>query len=192
MLPIHLFNFNWIKIDSIFIFDKITPKDDVTSIVSHKKFLLMPINPPTFDIIVLKSIVISDFVTPTSFVNQMINPFSSLSPYVWPISFAWYIFALHGIKHLPGLCSLREALKKKPFYYWHSSLRIFFISLANVRMWRTKSLQNFSPGVTCSPTLSLALLLQVKQVDSTVEAGAQFQQVRLLLLSVIELYSQQC
>ena len=47
-------------------------------------------------------------------------------------------------------------------------------------MWRTKSLQNFSPGVTCSPTLSLALLLQVKQVDSTVEAGAQFQQVRLI------------
>ena len=51
-------------------------------------------------------------------------------------------------------------------------------------MWRTKSLQNFSPGVTCSPTLSLALLLQVKQVDSTVEAGAQFQQVRLIYLSL--------
>ena len=31
--------------------------------------------------------------------------------------------------------------------------------------------------MTCSPTLSLALLLQVKQVDSTVEAGAQFQQM---------------
>jgi len=36
---------------------------------------------------------------------------------------------------------------------------------------------NFQPGVTCSPTLSLALLLQAKQVDSTVEAGAQFQQM---------------
>jgi len=36
---------------------------------------------------------------------------------------------------------------------------------------------NFQPGVTCSPALSLALLLQVKQVDSTVEAGAQFQQM---------------
>ena len=31
--------------------------------------------------------------------------------------------------------------------------------------------------MTCSPSLSLALLLQVKQVDSTVEAGAQFQQM---------------
>jgi len=31
--------------------------------------------------------------------------------------------------------------------------------------------------VTCSPTLSLALMLQVKEGDSTVEAGAQFQQM---------------
>ena len=37
--------------------------------------------------------------------------------------------------------------------------------------------QNFSPAVTCSPTLSLALMLQVKEGDSTVEAGAQFQQM---------------
>ena len=38
-------------------------------------------------------------------------------------------------------------------------------------------LQNFKPDVSASPTLSMAILLQVKQVDSTVEAGAQFQQV---------------
>ena len=37
--------------------------------------------------------------------------------------------------------------------------------------------QNFCPAVTCSPTLSLALMLQVKEGDSTVEAGAQFQQM---------------
>ena len=40
-----------------------------------------------------------------------------------------------------------------------------------------KHFQNFCPGVTCSPTLSLALMLQVKEVESTVEAGAQFQQM---------------
>ena len=31
--------------------------------------------------------------------------------------------------------------------------------------------------MTCSPELSQALVLQVKSVDSTVEAGAQFQQM---------------
>jgi AP-2 complex subunit alpha len=31
--------------------------------------------------------------------------------------------------------------------------------------------------VTCSPELSLALVVQVKSIDSTVEAGAQFQQM---------------
>ena len=36
---------------------------------------------------------------------------------------------------------------------------------------------NFQPVVTASPLLGMAILLQVKQVDSTVEAGAQFQQV---------------
>lgn len=36
---------------------------------------------------------------------------------------------------------------------------------------------NFQPIVTCSPELSTALVLQVKTVDSTVEAGAQFQQM---------------
>merc|ERR1711962_1739844 len=36
---------------------------------------------------------------------------------------------------------------------------------------------NFQPNVTTSPTLGMNLLLQVKQVDSTVEAGAQFQQM---------------
>jgi len=36
---------------------------------------------------------------------------------------------------------------------------------------------NFQPGVTTSPTLGMSLMLQVKQVDSTVEAGAQFQQM---------------
>ena len=38
---------------------------------------------------------------------------------------------------------------------------------------------NFQPVVTASPVLGMAILLQVKQVDSTVEAGAQFQQVTL-------------
>jgi len=36
---------------------------------------------------------------------------------------------------------------------------------------------NFQPNVTLSPELSPALNLQVKSVDSTVEAGAQFQQM---------------
>lgn len=36
---------------------------------------------------------------------------------------------------------------------------------------------NFQPCVTTSPTLGMSLMLQVKQVDSTVEAGAQFQQM---------------
>jgi len=36
---------------------------------------------------------------------------------------------------------------------------------------------NFQPNVTCSAELSHALSLQVKSVDSTVEAGAQFQQM---------------
>jgi len=36
---------------------------------------------------------------------------------------------------------------------------------------------NFQPVVTCSPELMPALSLQVKSVDSTVEAGAQFQQM---------------
>jgi len=36
---------------------------------------------------------------------------------------------------------------------------------------------NFKPDVSASPALSMAILLQVKQVDSTVEAGAQFQQM---------------
>jgi len=36
---------------------------------------------------------------------------------------------------------------------------------------------NFQPNVTTTPTLGMCLLLQVKQVDSTVEAGAQFQQM---------------
>lgn len=36
---------------------------------------------------------------------------------------------------------------------------------------------NFQPNVFCNNELSSALLLQVKQVDSTVEAGAQFQQM---------------
>ena len=39
------------------------------------------------------------------------------------------------------------------------------------------SFQNFQPNVSANPALSMAILLQVKQVDSTVEAGAQFQQV---------------
>jgi len=36
---------------------------------------------------------------------------------------------------------------------------------------------NFKPDVTASPSLSMAVLLQVKQLESTVEAGAQFQQM---------------
>jgi len=36
---------------------------------------------------------------------------------------------------------------------------------------------NFKSDITCSPVLGMALLLQVKQLDSTVEAGAQFQQM---------------
>jgi len=36
---------------------------------------------------------------------------------------------------------------------------------------------NFQPNVTASGSLGMNLLLQVKQVDSTVEAGAQFQQM---------------
>jgi len=36
---------------------------------------------------------------------------------------------------------------------------------------------NFQPKVTTSPVLGMSLLLQVKEVDSTVEAGAQFQQM---------------
>ncbi len=36
---------------------------------------------------------------------------------------------------------------------------------------------NFQPIVTCSPELSQGLSLQVKTVDSTVDAGAQFQQM---------------
>ena len=36
---------------------------------------------------------------------------------------------------------------------------------------------NFQPSVTCSPELQHALSVQVKTVDSTVEAGAQFQQM---------------
>ena len=36
---------------------------------------------------------------------------------------------------------------------------------------------NFQPIVTCSPELQPALAIQVKTVDSTVEAGAQFQQM---------------
>lgn len=36
---------------------------------------------------------------------------------------------------------------------------------------------NFQPNVTTTPSLGMNLLLQVKQVDSTVEAGAQFQQM---------------
>ncbi len=37
--------------------------------------------------------------------------------------------------------------------------------------------QNFQPVVTCPPEAVSALQLQVKSVDSTVEAGAQFQQM---------------
>ena len=36
---------------------------------------------------------------------------------------------------------------------------------------------NFQPIVTCSPELQRSLTVQVKTVDSTVEAGAQFQQM---------------
>lgn len=36
---------------------------------------------------------------------------------------------------------------------------------------------NFQPIVTCSPELQRSLTIQVKTVDSTVEAGAQFQQM---------------
>merc|ERR1719192_92970 len=36
---------------------------------------------------------------------------------------------------------------------------------------------NFQPIVTCSPELQRSLSIQVKTVDSTVEAGAQFQQM---------------
>ena len=38
-------------------------------------------------------------------------------------------------------------------------------------------MQNFQPIVTCNPELAQALVLQVKNVDSTIEAGAQFQQM---------------
>ena len=41
----------------------------------------------------------------------------------------------------------------------------------------TSPFLNFQPVVTCSPELSPALVLQVKTVDSTVDAGAQFQQM---------------
>ena len=37
--------------------------------------------------------------------------------------------------------------------------------------------QNFQPVVTLGPELTSSLQLQVKSVDSTVEAGAQFQQM---------------
>ena len=37
--------------------------------------------------------------------------------------------------------------------------------------------QNFQPIVTLSPELTASLTSQVKSVDSTVEAGAQFQQM---------------
>ena len=37
--------------------------------------------------------------------------------------------------------------------------------------------QSFQPVVTLSPELTSSLVLQVKNVDSTVEAGAQFQQM---------------
>ena len=38
-------------------------------------------------------------------------------------------------------------------------------------------LQNFQPNVTLGPELTNSVQLQVKTVDSTVEAGAQFQQM---------------
>ena len=48
---------------------------------------------------------------------------------------------------------------------------------------------NFQPIVTCSPNLQKALTTQVKTVDSTVEAGAQFQQ--MVNLECVEDFTEQ-
>ena len=41
----------------------------------------------------------------------------------------------------------------------------------------TSSFQNFKPNVICAPEMASALVCQVRAVESTVEAGAQFQQM---------------
>ena len=41
----------------------------------------------------------------------------------------------------------------------------------------SSSFQNFKPNVICGPALASAVVCQVRAVESTVEAGAQFQQM---------------
>ncbi|XP_023326510.1 AP-2 complex subunit alpha [Eurytemora carolleeae] len=52
-----------------------------------------------------------------------------------------------------------------------------FYCKSNGVLYENSLIQNFQPHVSCSPVLATQILLQVKDVDSTVEAGAQFQQM---------------
>ena len=53
----------------------ITLTDDMINIMSHRKFLLIPMNPPIFDSKVTPSIVQYALVMSTLFANIIINPF---------------------------------------------------------------------------------------------------------------------
>ena len=87
------------------------------------------------------------------------------------------IFSQIGVK-----TECRSNLARLALFYGNKTNHPFMVKLhINIReQFLYTCLQNFKPDVSASPTLSMAILLQVKQVDSTVEAGAQFQQVLIL------------
>ena len=75
--------------------DIITPADEINNIISHKKFLHIPINPPIFDIKLFESIFQDDLVMSTSLSKVIVMPvILFLFPFK-PIAFAWYFFVLH-------------------------------------------------------------------------------------------------
>ena len=73
--------------------DLSTPIDDNNKIISHTKFLLIPINPPILEIRVLKPVVYLDSVISTICSNQMMMPVCSFNCFD-PICFVWYFLVL--------------------------------------------------------------------------------------------------
>ena len=70
--------------------------------------------------------------------------------------------------HVPSNLSHSFKVQRKSLLLCHNFHECFFFF---------PFLQNFQPNVTLGPELTNSVQLQVKTVDSTVEAGAQFQQM---------------
>ena len=89
----------WFYLSDFWTCEKSILIDDVSNIMSHKKFLLIPMNPPILDRRVLSSIVHEDLVMSTTFSNLIVNPLLLFS--LKPISLAGYLFTWHGTEHFP-------------------------------------------------------------------------------------------